>query len=76
VLAIKSNNMSENVLLKMTIEKARLINEMIIGFLGHEPSEEEKKQFNIMNRLGESIIYFNGEFIGTVKYKADDGLFT
>ena len=76
MLAIKSNNMSENVLLKMTIEKARLINELIAGFLGHEPSEEEKKQFNIMNRLGESIIYFNGEFIGTVKYKADDGLFT
>jgi hypothetical protein len=68
--------MSENVLLKMTIEKARLINEMIIKFLGHEPSKEERKKFNIMNRLGESIIYFNGDFIGTVKYEADDGLFT
>jgi hypothetical protein len=68
--------MSENVLLKMTIEKARLINEMITKFLGHEPSREEKKQFNIMNRLGESIIYFNGDLIGTVKYEADDGLLT
>jgi len=67
--------MSENVLLKMTIEKARLINEMIANFLGHQPTEEEKRQFNIMNRLGESIIYFNGDLIGTVKYKADDGLF-
>jgi hypothetical protein len=60
----------------MTIEKARLINEMITKFLGHEPSREEKKQFNIMNRLGESIIYFNGDLIGTVKYEADDGLLT
>lgn len=68
--------MSENVLLKMTIEKARLINEMITKFLGHTPSKEERKQFNIMNRLGESLIYFNGDFIGTVKYEADDGLFT
>jgi len=68
--------MSENVLLKMTIEKARLINEMIAKFLGHEPSKEERKQFNIMNRLGESIIYFNGDFIGTVRYEADDGSFT
>ena len=68
--------MSENVLLKMTIEKARLINEMITKFLGHEPTKEERKQFNIMNRLGESIIYFNGDFVGTVKYKADDGFLT
>jgi hypothetical protein len=68
--------MSENVLLKMTIVKARLINEMITKFLGHEPSREEKKQFNIMNRLGESIIYFNGDLIGTVRYEADDGLLT
>jgi hypothetical protein len=68
--------MPENVLLKMTIEKARLINEVITKFLGHEPSSEEKKKFNIMNRLGESIIYLNGDYIGTVKYKADDGLFT
>lgn len=68
--------MSENVLLKMTIEKTRLINEMITNFLGHEPSKEERKQFNIMNRLGESIIYFNGDLVGTVKYEADDGLLT
>ena len=67
--------MSEkNVLLKMTIEKARMINELITRFLGHEPTREEKKQFNIMNRLGESIIYFKGDLIGTVKYEMDDGL--
>jgi hypothetical protein len=67
--------MSEkNVLLKMTIEKARMINELITKFLGHEPSREEKKQFHIMNRLGESIIYFKGDLVGTVKYNTDDGL--
>jgi hypothetical protein len=66
--------MSEkNVLLKMTMEKARLINELITKFLGHEPTKEEKKQFHIMNRLGESIIYFKGDLVGTVKYETDDG---
>lgn len=66
--------MSEkNVLLKMTMEKSRLINEMITKFLGHEPSTEEKKQFHVMNRLRESIIYYKGDLIGTVKYVADDG---
>jgi hypothetical protein len=65
----------KNVLLKMTMEKARLINELITKFLGHEPSLEEKKRFHIMNRLGESVVYFRGELIGTVKYKADDELF-
>ena len=65
--------MSENVLLKMTMEKARLINELITKFLGHEPTKEEKKQFHIMNRLGESIIYFKGDLVGTVNYETDDG---
>jgi hypothetical protein len=65
--------MSEkNVLLKMTMEKARLINELITMFLGHEPTKEEKKQFHIMNRLGESIVYFKGDLVGTVKYETDD----
>ena len=67
--------MSEkNVLLKMTMEKARMINELITKFLGHEPTKEEKKEFNIMNRLGESIIYHKGFLVGTVKYEIDDGL--
>lgn len=64
----------KNVLLKMTIEKARLINELITKFLGHEPTKEEKKSFYVMNRLGESVIYFKGDLVGTVRYKADDGL--
>lgn len=75
VLATKFNAMSEkNVLLKMTLEKARMINDLITNFLGHEPTREEKKQFHILNRLGESIIYFRGDLIGTVKYEVDDGL--
>lgn len=63
----------KNVLLKMTMEKNRMINELITNFLGHEPTEEERKEFKIMNQLGESIIYYQGELIGTVRYKADDG---
>ena len=63
----------KNVLLKMTMEKARMIDETIRQFLGHEPTKEEKKQFHIMNRLGESIIYHKGYLIGTVRYQADEG---
>lgn len=65
--------MSEkNVLLLMTIEKNRMISELITSFLGHEPSSQEKKQFRIMNNLGESIVYHNGSVIGTVRYNAED----
>lgn len=63
---------NKNVLMKMTMEKNRMIDELIERFLGHKPNAEEKKQFNIMNRLGESIIYFKGELVGTVKYSADE----
>ena len=66
--------MSEkNNLLKMTMEKNRLIQELISTFLGHAPNNEEKKQFNILNCLGESIIYYKGELIGSVKYQTDEG---
>ena len=58
--------------MKMTLEKNRLIREVIFDFLGHEPDKEERKQFNIMHSLGESNIYFKGQFIGTVRYEADD----
>jgi hypothetical protein len=76
VLAINPNAMSEkNVLLKMTIEKAKMINELITKFLGHEPTKEEKKNFYVMNRLGESIIYYKGDLVGSVEYKTDDGVF-
>jgi hypothetical protein len=63
----------KNVLVKMTMDKARMINELIIKILGHEPSKEEKKQFRIMNRLGESILYHRGELVGSVRYDADEG---
>ena len=63
----------KNVLLKMTVEKTRMINELIAKFLGHEPTEAERKEFKIMHQLGESIIYYQGELVGTVRYKADEG---
>ena len=62
----------KNVLVKMTMEKARMINELIIKFLGHEPSKEEKKQFHVMSRLGESILYHKGELVGSVRYEANE----
>lgn len=29
-----------------------------------------------MHRLGESVVYYKGDLVGTVRYKADDGLVT
>ena len=59
-----------NILMQMTIEKSRLIEEVIVGFLGHSPSWKERKTFRIMNQLHESSIYHKGELVGTVNYAA------
>ena len=50
-----------------------MINDLIAKFLGHEPTEAERKEFRIMNQLGESVIYYQGELVGTVRYKPDEG---
>ncbi|MFL5773645.1 MAG: hypothetical protein ACJ75F_10835 [Flavisolibacter sp.] len=64
--------MSEkNILLKMTLEKNRMIKEVISNFLGHEPTGEEKKEFKVMHGLGESNIYFKGELIGHVSFQSE-----
>ena len=69
-IEIKSSIMSrDNILLKITEEKNRMINEVITNFLGHPPGKEDKKQFNIINQLGESIIYYRGELICSIRYK-------
>ena len=62
----------QNILMRMTMEKNRLIKEMITRFLGHEPSGAEKKQFNIMHTLGECNIYFKGDLIGHVAFDTED----
>ena len=54
--------------MEMTLERTRLIEEMIIRFLGHHPSRTERKAFSILNRLGESSIYYQGKYVGTVVY--------
>ena len=59
----------DNILLKITEEKNRMIEEVITNFLGHKPTREDKKQFNIINQLGESIIYYRGELICSIRYK-------
>jgi hypothetical protein len=53
----------------MTIEKSRLIEEMIIQFLGYKPNWKERKTFSIMNKLGESSVYHKGIYVGTVRYQ-------
>jgi Mn-dependent DtxR family transcriptional regulator len=66
--------MSEsNILLKITLEKNRMIKEFIEDFLGHQPSVEEKKEFKIMHSLSESAIYHKGKFIGKVSFDTDEG---
>jgi len=62
----------DNILQKLTEEKNRMINEVIARFLGHEVSAEDRKHFKVINRLGESIIYYEGELIGTIKYETID----
>ena len=65
--------MSEsNILIKMTVAKARMIEELITKFLGHKPDWNERKAFRILNSLGESSIYLKGEFIGTVRYATEE----
>ena len=59
----------DNILSKITEEKNRMINEVITNFLGHAPNKEDKKQFNIINQLGESIVYYKGELICSIKVK-------
>jgi len=59
--------MSEiNVLMLMTLEKTRRIEEVITNFLGHKPSWQERKAFSILNKLDESSIYHKGEHLATV----------
>ena len=65
-----------NILLRMTIEKTRLIEELIYQYLGHKPTWLERKAFSIMNKLGESSIYHKGKYVGTVRYETDDDVIT
>jgi len=60
--------MSENILLKMTEEKNRLIQEVMVRFLGHPPTGTEKKEFTFMHGLEESFIYFKGQLVETIRY--------
>ena len=64
--------MSENILLKMTEEKNRLISQTILKFLGHQPTREERKQFTFMHALGKSYIYHMGKLVEVVNYETED----
>jgi hypothetical protein len=66
----------DNILMKITEEKNRMINEVITNFLGHKPTREDKKQFSIINQLGESIIYYKGELICSIRYKTVEDNFS
>jgi hypothetical protein len=63
-----------NILLQMTLERTRLIEERIVQFLGHVPSWKERKTFRILNRLGESTIYYEKQLVGTVYFQPVDDL--
>lgn len=66
--------MSDNILLKMTEEKNRLIGLAMARILGHTPSEPERKTFTFMHRLGESYIYHRGKLVEIVRYETGDAL--
>lgn len=67
--------MSDNhILLKMALEKSRMIEEVITHFLGHKPSWKERRLFSVMHSLEESSIYHKGECIGTVRFETVDDL--
>jgi hypothetical protein len=61
-----------NILLQMTLERTRLIEERIVQFLGHVPSWKVRKTFRILNRLGESTIYYEKQLVGTVYFQPVD----
>ena len=61
-----------NFLARLAFEKKEKINELISRFLGHLPTEEDKKYFNIMHHIRESEVYYKGILIGKVKSEAPD----
>jgi hypothetical protein len=62
----------DNILSEMAAEKNRLVRELMISIIGHEPSANEKKEFTIVHNLYESKIYHKGRYVGTVQYQAFD----
>ena len=62
----------DNVLVEMSEAKNKLVHDFIENFLGHEPSNEERKEFTIMHGLNESQIYYQGSLIGNLNYEISD----
>jgi hypothetical protein len=66
--------MSDNILATITAIKNGQINDFIRDFLGHTPTNEERKEFTIMRYLRQSIIYYQGKLIGYVEAQIDDSV--
>lgn len=64
--------MSENILKKITALKNEQVRWFICQFLGHAPSEDERKDFTIMHSLYQSVIYYKGNLIGYIKPVVED----
>lgn len=47
--------------------KYSLIREFIQNYLGHTPTDEERRGFSIMHWLQESKIYYKGKLVGIVR---------
>jgi hypothetical protein len=63
-----------DILSKMTEEKNRKIHEAMVQFLGHEPSDLDKKEFRVMHGLGESLLYYQDVLVAVIKTELkDDG---
>lgn len=62
----------DNILWKMTEEKNRRILQAMTRFLGHEPTELDKREFRVMHSLGESTLYYQDVLIDTIKHQVKD----
>jgi hypothetical protein len=62
----------DHILIKMAAEKNQKVRAFIVHFLGHEPRQEEKKEFTFIHTLGQSKVYYKGELVETLFYNTTD----
>ncbi|MES2883105.1 MAG: hypothetical protein V4676_13225 [Bacteroidota bacterium] len=61
-----------HILDQMANEQNRKIHEAMVQFLGHEPTELDKKEFRVMHGLGETSVYYQNTLITVVKNEVKD----
>lgn len=63
-----------HILDEMAQDNKRKIHEAMVQFLGHEPTDLDKKEFRVMHGLGETSLYYQNTLITVVQTEVkDDG---